>query len=147
MVSLPLDDDFALPEDFADRLNDAGCRLAMIVNPHAPSGRLEPIDQLRRMAERFNGVVLIDEAYVDFAERDALPLIRNGGKQGEQDGPGLDNVLILRSMSKGYSLAGLRFGYGMGHPDLIAALHKARDSYNVDVARPGCRHGRHRASR
>ncbi|MFA9477169.1 histidinol-phosphate transaminase [Phycisphaerales bacterium AB-hyl4] len=124
LVRLPLDAGFALPDDFAERLNAAGCRLALVVNPHAPSGRRESIDTLRRVAERFEGVLLIDEAYVDFAEADALPLLREGD---------LDNVLILRSLSKGYSLAGLRFGYGMGHAGLIAALDKARDSYNADV--------------
>ncbi|MFW6058847.1 MAG: histidinol-phosphate transaminase [Phycisphaeraceae bacterium] len=122
--TIALDENFALPADFAERLNDAGCRLAMIVNPHAPSGRLEPIETLRAIAQKFNGVVLIDEAYVDFAERDALPLITNGE---------FDNVLLLRSMSKGYSLAGLRLGYGIGHPDLITALDKARDSYNLNI--------------
>ena len=125
VTRVPLDDGFALPDGFADRLNATGCRLALIVNPHAPSGLLRPIEQLQAIAETFDGVLLIDEAYTDFASHDALPLL----------GParGLDNVLILRSLSKGYSLAGLRFGYGMGHPGLIAALHKARDSYNTDV--------------
>ena len=122
---VPLEDGtFALPGDFADRLNGAGCNLAMIVNPHAPSGRLESLDTLRHVARTFRGVLLVDEAYVDFATSDALPLVRGGD---------LDNVLLLRSMSKGYSLAGLRFGYGLGHRDLIAALDKARDSYNIDA--------------
>ncbi|HEX7010032.1 MAG TPA: histidinol-phosphate transaminase [Phycisphaeraceae bacterium] len=125
LTRVPLREDFSLPEDFADRLNDAGCRLAFIVNPHAPSGRLQPLEELERIARRFKGVLLIDEAYVDFARRDALPLL--------DPASGIDNVLILRSLSKGYSLAGLRFGYGLGHPDLIAALDKARDSYNTDV--------------
>jgi histidinol-phosphate aminotransferase len=125
VTRLPLREDWSIPDDFAQRLNDARCRLAMIVNPHAPSGRLEPLDRLKQIARAFNGVLLIDEAYVDFAEHDALPLL--------DPAEGLDNVLLLRSLSKGYSLAGLRFGYGLGHPALIAALHKARDSYNTDV--------------
>lgn len=125
LTRVPLNDDFSLPEDFADRLNDAGCRLAFIVNPHAPSGRLQPLDQLERIARAFRGVLMIDEAYVDFAQRDALPLL--------DPARGLDNVLLLRSLSKGYSLAGLRFGYGLGAPGLIAAMDKARDSYNTDV--------------
>lgn len=123
LTAVPLQDDFALPGDLAARWNEAGCRLAMLVNPHAPSGRLQPLDQLRAIARQFKGVLLIDEAYVDFAERDALPLLREG----------LDNVLLLRSLSKGYSLAGLRLGYGLGAAPLIAALQKARDSYNVDA--------------
>jgi histidinol-phosphate aminotransferase len=125
ITRVPLGEDFNLPDDFADRLNDAGCRLAILVNPHAPSGRLEPLEKLEAVARRFRGVLLIDEAYVDFASHDALPLLRP-----EQ---GLSNVLLLRTFSKGYSLAGLRFGYGLGHRDLIAALDKARDSYNTDA--------------
>ncbi len=123
IVPVPLDEDFSLPADTARRWNDAGCRAAFIVNPHAPSGRLESLDALRQLARDFRGVLLIDEAYVDFAQRDALPLLVEG----------LPNVLLLRSLSKGYSLAGLRFGYGLGAAGLVAALHKARDSYNVDA--------------
>jgi histidinol-phosphate aminotransferase len=123
IVRVPLCDDFSLPSDFAEQLNAAACGLALIVNPHAPSGRLAGLDQLESIARAFRGVLLIDEAYVDFATGDALPLVRQG----------LPNVLLLRTLSKGYSLAGLRFGYGLGHPDLIAALDKVRDSYNTDV--------------
>jgi histidinol-phosphate aminotransferase len=118
-------ENFALSDALADQWNQADCRLAMLVNPHAPSGRFEQPETLRQIAKQFKGVLLVDEAYVDFAEGDALSLVR-----GDQ---ALDNVLLLRSLSKGYSLAGLRFGYGIGHSDLIAALDKARDSYNTDV--------------
>ena len=125
MTRVPLGDDFALPDDFADRLNEAQCRLAMIVNPHAPSGRLESLERLRSIASQFNGVLLVDEAYVDFASQDGVALLR--------DFQPLDNVLLLRSLSKGYSLAGLRCGYGLGDRHLIESLDKARDSYNTDI--------------
>lgn len=125
VTRVPLEEDWAIPQDFAGKLNDAGCKLALVVNPHAPSGRYESIDRLRQIAEEFNGVLMVDEAYVDFARLDASELVR--GKDG------LKNVLLLRTMSKGYSLAGLRFGYGLGHRDLITALDKARDSYNTDI--------------
>ncbi|MEM7624654.1 MAG: histidinol-phosphate transaminase [Planctomycetota bacterium] len=115
---------FALPEDYAARLNAAGCRLAFLVNPHAPTGRLEPLDTLRRLAQDFHGILVIDEAYADFAPHTALPLLSDEA---------LDNVVILRSLSKGYSLAGLRFGYGLASPTIVAALDKARDSYNTDI--------------
>ena len=116
-------DGFTLPGDYIDRLNAAGCELAFLVNPHAPTGRLEPIDRLRDMAHAFRGLLVIDEAYVDFAPHDALDLLREG----------IDNVVLLRSLSKGYSLAGLRFGYGLAHPAIIDTLDKARDSYNTDI--------------
>lgn len=120
----PLEDDFSIPATWPDTQADIG--IAFVVNPHAPSGRLESLDTLRRIAEslRGRGVLLIDEAYVDFAERSALPLL---GPDSD-----LDNVLLLRTMSKGYGLAGLRFAYGLGHPRLIEALDKARDSFNTD---------------
>jgi len=118
-------EDFSLSDNFAGRLNDAGCRLAFLVNPHAPSGRLESVETLQRVAGQFNGVLLIDEAYVDFAHHDALALLDSSS--------GLDNVLILRTVSKGYSLAGIRFGYGLGHANLIGVLDKVRDSYSTDV--------------
>ena len=125
LTEIPLGEDFQLPDDFSRQLNARRCRLAIIVNPHAPSGRAEPPQKLVRLARDFDGVLLIDEAYVDFAQLDALELLDPRHK--------LDNVLILRTLSKGYSLAGLRFGYGLGSPGLIAALHKARDSYNTDI--------------
>lgn len=125
VTRVPLEEDWSIPQGFAEKLNDAGCRLALVVNPHAPSGRYESNDRLRQIADEFKGVLLVDEAYTNFARLDATELIRGDD--------GLKNVLLLRTMSKGYSLAGLRFGYGLGHPDLIAALDKARDSYNTDI--------------
>lgn len=124
---VPLNEDWSVPDDFAAKLNAAGCPLAFIVNPHAPSGRLAPREQLVKIAAEFRGVLVVDEAYVDFVDpllaHDTIPLVRR-----------FDNVLLLRSMSKGYSLAGLRFGYGIGPKQLIAPMMtKTKDSYNVDV--------------
>jgi len=116
-------DDFALASDTVDKWNAANCRVGMLVNPNAPTGRFESADTLRDLASRFTGLLLIDEAYVDFAPDSAIQLVRDG----------VDNVILLRSLSKGYSLAGLRFGYGLAHADIIAMLDKARDSYNTDA--------------
>jgi histidinol-phosphate aminotransferase len=96
--------------------------LLLIVNPNAPSGHLEPIESLENVVKNFRGVVLIDEAYINFAKDSALPLVHK-----------YDNVVILRSMSKGYSLAGLRFGYAIGQASLLQQLVKVRDSYPCDV--------------
>jgi len=118
--------DWSMPEDFAELANRAGAKIAFAVNPHAPSGHLSSSAKFSRIAERFSGVLVIDEAYVDFIDPelnyDAVELTRK-----------FDNVLILRTMSKGYSLAGLRFAYGIGAKSLLAPmLHKTRDSYNTD---------------
>lgn len=125
--TMPLNDDWSLPEAWVDSLLAAGCRLAIVVNPHAPTGQFRPVAQLAAIARRLVGkaVLLVDEAYVDFAESDAIGLL--------DPALNLDNVLLLRSMSKGYSLAGLRLGYGLGSPGVIEAMNKAKDSYNTDA--------------
>jgi histidinol-phosphate aminotransferase len=126
IVSQPLDDGWDLPRDFAHRMNEAGANLCCIVNPHAPSGKLLDADRIGRLANDLNGVLLVDEAYVDFVDpalrHDLVRLI-----------DAFDNLLLLRTFSKGYSLAGLRLGYLLGAASLIEPiLTKTRDSYNVD---------------
>ena len=126
MHTIPFNQGWQLPEEFAAEANGAGAQLTCIVNPHAPSGALLDVNTLRSLARDLNGVLLIDEAYADFVDPDlgynAIPLTRE-----------FDNVLILRTLSKGYSLAGLRFAYGVGSPGLIEPMvGKTRDSYNVD---------------
>ncbi|MEZ5558888.1 MAG: histidinol-phosphate transaminase [Pseudomonadales bacterium] len=127
IVTVPLDGDWQPPADFAARLNAAGARLACVVNPHAPSGTLLPAARIAAWAAEFEGVLLVDEAYADFVSPDAhydlAPLI------GAHP-----NLLVLRTFSKGYSLAGLRLGYLMGDAALIdPLLRKTRDSYNIDA--------------
>lgn len=118
--------DWRLPEDFAEQLNQANIKLALVVNPHAPSGTLLPVDEIRQLAQAFKGVLVLDEAYVDFVD----PALG-------YDSTGLlaecDNLLILRTFSKGYSLAGLRMAYGLGPASLIEPMqYKTKDSYNTD---------------
>ena len=125
LTEAPLLPDWSLSETFYEQLPAA--KLCILVNPHAPSGSLMPVATLHKIATSFNGILLVDEAYVDFIDPeqnyDSMPLVRE-----------LDNVLILRTLSKGYSLAGLRFGYGLGAPSIIEPmLYKTRDSYNTDL--------------
>ncbi|MBX3705886.1 MAG: aminotransferase class I/II-fold pyridoxal phosphate-dependent enzyme [Pseudomonadales bacterium] len=127
IVRIPLDDAWQLPADCAAQLNAAHVRLACIVNPHAPSGVLLDRGTIARLAEGFHGVLLVDEAYVDFVDpargHDLVPLVHR-----------FDNLLLLRTFSKGYSLAGLRLGYLIGAAPLIEPLvTKTRDSYNIDA--------------
>jgi len=127
VVRVNLAADWSRPSHAAATFNGAGVPLVFMVSPHAPSGRLAAVEEVRALAEQLDGVLLVDEAYVDFVDpalaHDVVPLVHE-----------LDNVLILRTLSKGYSLAGLRFGYGMGAKPLIEPmLVKTRDSYNADV--------------
>jgi len=117
-IEVPFDDEFNLPA----RLASTNAALTIICNPNAPSGSFINIDEQASLADELSGVLLIDEAYVDFAEANCTELVKE-----------FDNVIILRSMSKGYSLAGIRFGYGIAQHDLIAGLMKVKDSYNVDA--------------
>jgi histidinol-phosphate aminotransferase len=127
LCEVPLTETWQLPEATASCWNGAGAQLAFLTNPHAPSGTLFPIDSIERLAASFQGVLVLDEAYADFvdpaAEYDATRLVAQ-----------YPNVLLLRTLSKGYSLAGLRLGYGLGDVRLIQPiLAKAKDSYNVDA--------------
>lgn len=126
VVRIPLRDDWSLPRDFAQQLNANDVCLACLVNPHAPSGTLLSEDQVAELASEFKGVLLLDEAYADFIDPsfryDAHRLVR-----------AFDNLLILRTFSKGYSLAGLRLGYLAGQESVIDPIvTKTRDSYNID---------------
>ncbi len=127
VARVPLDDDWHVPADIATRWNRAGARLALLANPAAPTGALLPAATIARLAAEFQGVLLVDEAYVDFVDpghgHDLVSLIDQ-----------FPNLLLARTLSKGHSLAGLRLGYGLGPESLVAPmLTKVRDSYNVDV--------------
>ncbi|MEO1005986.1 MAG: histidinol-phosphate transaminase [Cyanobacteria bacterium J06638_38] len=116
-VSYPKD--YQLP---IEELVGAKGAVTLIATPNSPSGHLVPLDDLRQLASRVSGVLAIDEAYVDFADYSALSLVQE-----------FDNVIILRTLSKGYSLAGLRLGFGIANPKLLSGLFKVKDSYNVDA--------------
>ncbi|HIJ71966.1 MAG TPA: histidinol-phosphate transaminase [Planctomycetes bacterium] len=119
-VEVDFGGEFSLPAELAD----TNAALTIVCNPNAPTGTFIKPEDLRELAKKLNGksILLIDEAYVDFAEGDCVGLACD-----------FDNVIILRSMSKGYSLAGLRFGYGIACRQLIDGLRKVKDSYNVDA--------------
>ncbi|MCK5000035.1 MAG: histidinol-phosphate transaminase, partial [Anaerohalosphaera sp.] len=108
--------------DLFTKLADNGAALNILCNPNAPTGALITADQMSKLAGKLEGILLIDEAYTDFASENCLPLIADH-----------DNVIILRSMSKGYSLAGIRFGFCIAQPTIINELMKVKDSYNVDA--------------
>ena len=115
-VRVPFPDDFSLPAGLAD----ARARVTFVCNPNAPSGTFIAVADLRALSERVAGLLVVDEAYVDFASDSALRLVRER-----------PNVLVLRSLSKSYSLAGMRVGLACGSPPLIAELCKVKDSYNL----------------
>ena len=120
-IEIPSPDDFSLP---VDALANAKARLLFICNPNAPTGVWTRPEVIADLADRANGVVVVDEAYADFAPASALAAVR-----------GRPNVLVLRTLSKSYSLAGIRLGFAIGPEPLIAGLAKVKDSYNIDAVR------------
>ncbi|PWU20663.1 MAG: histidinol-phosphate transaminase, partial [Verrucomicrobia bacterium] len=130
----PLNPDFTWPTHLMsssggkvrpDRLSalrwDFRAALTLITTPNAPSGRGYSTAQLESLCRAQKGVVILDEAYVDFADENALSLALK-----------YPHVLVARTFSKAYSLCFQRVGYMVGHAELIAALQKIRDSYNVN---------------
>ena len=109
-----LDDSFASPEK--------NLTLAIIANPNSPSGTLLSPDRVRALAERLPCPLVVDEAYGDFADTNCLDLVRQS-----------ENIIVMRSLSKSYALAGLRFGYAVAQPHIIQQLRKVKDSYNCDT--------------
>lgn len=117
---VPFCEDWTLPAGFArghDRL-----RLAIVPNPNSPTGTMVPREQLLEIADQLPCPLLIDEAYVDFAEFHCLDLVKRH-----------ERVMVCRSLSKSYALAGLRFGFLVAQPHLIAQFRKVKDSYNCDA--------------
>ncbi len=126
--AVPLGKDFALPAPAELKNANVGgapwdfeAALTFITTPNAPSGRGYSTAELDALCRAQKGVVVLDEAYVDFAAQNALALALRH-----------PHVLVARTFSKAYSLCFQRVGYFIGHPELIAALQKIRDSYNVN---------------
>lgn len=121
IIEIPYPENYSLPDD---ELVNSGATMTIVCNPNAPSGSLIEPAEIKKLADRLKGksILLVDEAYADFAKTNCVKLINE-----------CENVIILRSMSKGYSLAGLRFGYAIAPEKLIAGMRKVKDSFNVDA--------------
>jgi histidinol-phosphate aminotransferase len=112
--------DFSLPAS----LSAQNAILTFLCNPNAPSGTMVPLSEIEKLARSVSGVLVVDEAYVDFAASEgssALPLIHR-----------LPNLIVLRSFSKSFSLAGMRIGLAFASDEIIAGMMKVKDSYNLN---------------
>lgn len=119
-VGFDYDVEFNLPPSLFSQ--DAA--LTFLCNPNSPSGTLIPLREIERLAASLSGILVVDEAYIDFADGEkvsALSLIRN-----------FSNVVVLRSFSKSFSLAGMRIGLAFADEEIIADMIKVKDSYNLN---------------
>ncbi|MCK5529255.1 MAG: aminotransferase class I/II-fold pyridoxal phosphate-dependent enzyme, partial [Kiritimatiellae bacterium] len=116
-VPVVLDQDFGFVQP-----DDSACSLFFMTNPNAPTSILYSRANVEKFCSDFQGVVVLDEAYVDFADENCMDIALT-----------LPNVLVARTLSKSYSMAGLRLGYAVGDKLLIEALNKIKDSYNLNA--------------
>jgi len=116
VAGIPYPEDYSLPAGLAARR----AKVTIVATPNSPSGTSIPTAALADLADRVAGILVIDEAYADFAEETALSLAREK-----------ENVIVLRTLSKSFSLAGMRVGLGFAPPAILAGMNKVRDSYNL----------------
>ena len=104
-----------------ERIASSSARVFFLTSPNAPTGVGFPISEFEEILSRFKGLLVIDEAYALFAEENAEPLLARH-----------PNLVIVRTLSKAYALAGIRVGYALAQPEVIELLDRVRDSYNVN---------------
>ncbi len=117
---VPFNPDWSLPAAFGQ--SDPALRLVLLPNPNSPSGTLIPPAQVEALAQNLDCPLVVDEAYVDFADCNCIDLVRRN-----------ERVLVTRTLSKSYALAGIRFGFLVAQPHVVVELAKIKDSYNCDM--------------
>ncbi len=123
VISLSLDSDMAYPvEKIINVLSTVTVDLTVIASPNNPTGSSITIDDIERIAGTANGLVVIDEAYFEFSCITALPLLKK-----------FNNLVISRTFSKAFGLAGLRAGYIIAEPDIIKCIHKVKMPFSLNV--------------
>ncbi len=122
VIRIPLaGEDFSMPENVPEQAE--GANFLALVRPNAPTGNAYPKEAIRKICREFDGMVMVDEAYADFAPDNCMDLVKE-----------FPNVIISRTFSKSYSFAGMRLGFAVSSPEVIAGLVKLKDSYNLDAA-------------
>jgi histidinol-phosphate aminotransferase len=119
-VEIPLQDDGRRWNLDVEGLIATGAKVIMVASPNNPTGNAFPAEQLRELAQRAPGIVAVDEAYADFCGQDLVPETRRSPR-----------LVVLRTFSKAYGLAGLRIGYAVGQPEVIDAMRRAKPPFNV----------------
>lgn len=117
VTQIQLDEQFELPET----IGDGNYKLCFIPNPNVPGGNLISRQTIVKLARTIKGLLVVDEAYVDFAEENSIDLLSKH-----------ENIIITRTFSKSFSLAGLRIGFALAHKNIIEGLKKIKDSYNIN---------------
>ncbi|MFI3301671.1 MAG: histidinol-phosphate transaminase [Rikenellaceae bacterium] len=118
-----LGENFALPVEELLAAADENTKLMWICSPNNPTGNMFPVEQIVDIIERFNGIVVVDEAYIDFADSDGfLPKLAN-----------YENLIVLQTLSKAWAMAGLRFGLAFASEQIISLMNMVKYPYNINV--------------
>lgn len=117
-IRIPFNGAFDFP---GTELARAAAKVTIVCNPNAPSGTLFSLSDIDKLAASVSGLVVVDEAYVDFAQGSALSLVERHA-----------NLVVLRTFSKSFSLCGLRIGLAFARPAVLGEFAKVRDSYSVN---------------
>ena len=121
-VSLTLDEGFSLSRESASAAVDAGPDVVFVCSPNNPTGNAQPVDAVASLAGRTRALVIVDEAYIEFGGSTCLPLVREH-----------PNVVVTRTMSKAFALAGARIGYALASADVVEDLQRVRLPYHVSA--------------
>ena len=115
--------DFSMDTEAMLAATDSKTRLMFICSPNNPTGNSFPVEQIEDILERFGGVVVLDEAYIDFSVRPSLTsLVKR-----------YPNLIVLQTLSKAWGMAGLRIGLAIADPAVIALMSKVKYPYNINV--------------
>ncbi len=123
--SLPLREDFSLDEEKISETikNNKRIKLIFICSPNNPTGNITPNKIIKNIAQQFNGIVVIDEAYIDFSITDSFLSEINS----------IPNAIVLQTFSKAWGMAGARLGMAFSSPDIISILNKIKPPYNINI--------------
>lgn len=125
---VPLGEDFSLPTDALLSACDENTKLMFICSPNNPTGNSFSIEQMRWLLEYFDGILVVDEAYIDFASQ---PSVSSLLKE-------YDNLIVLQTLSKAYGLAGLRLGLAFAHEQIMSLFANVKYPYNINKAGMEC---------
>ncbi|MEO0510705.1 MAG: histidinol-phosphate transaminase [Verrucomicrobiota bacterium] len=118
LIDLPFDRSMQLDVEALAAIN---ARVFFLTNPNAPTGVAFPLAKIEAVLQAIDGLLVVDEAYVDFGGESSIPLLRD-----------YENLIVVRTFSKSYSLAGMRIGYALASKGIIGMLDRVRDAYNLD---------------
>lgn len=122
-VEIPLKNDFSIDKNEILKLSSKTTKVLFLCSPNNPTGNSFDINDLADLIKSFNGVVVVDEAYIDFSSKKSLISLINEN----------NNLIITQTMSKAYGMAGIRFGMGFSNEKIINYLNKIKPPYNINV--------------